>query len=345
MKLLLLDYISYTYHMNFNKIHVEALLEMGHQLHLVGRRGQFDNIENNASVVISEIPERFFSERPLHAISFRLQGIARLLWVKANIKWGEYDAVIVLTYDILSLAAFHIKEKTYLINHTNVQELWSKLKLFMTRKLPENYIHVALNEEMERKLKELLPGKIVYHIPHGVCAPLGAGREPAFLNKERKFLFCPVNRNYDSAYVKQLLEDPHLLDYLRKQKVTLFIKESMKVQCDSEAVINVTADLGKEEYNYMIQHAVAVLLPYEEAFKYRCSGIFFECVANQTPVISTGIEAMRIYESLVEMRTFTDVNGLLDAIEYYLNNSPRENDLSAFNPQGYWARALDNSFV
>lgn len=345
MKLLLLDYISYTYHMNFNRIHVEALLEMGHQLHLVGRRGQFDNIEKNADIVISEIPERFFSERPLHALSFRLQGIARLFWVKSNIQWDEYDAVIVLTYDILSLSTFRIKQHTYLINHINVQELWSKLKLFLTRKLPKNYIHVALNQEMERKLKELLPGKIVCHIPHGVCSPSGTSKRPAFLDKERKFLICPVNRNYDPDFVKQLFENPRLLGFLREQGVTLLVKESMKVRGDSDLVVNVPADLGKEEYNYMIQNAAAVLLPYEEAFKYRCSGIFFECVANQTPVISTDIEAMRIYESMVEMRVFSDIDGLIDAIAYYLKNTPRANDLSAFNPIGYWARAFDNTLA
>lgn len=339
MKLLLVDYISYPGHRNFNKIHIESLLELGHEIHLVGRRGQFDDIENNNNISISQIPDCFFNSLPFYAVTFRLQGIAALLWVKKHIQISSYDAIIVLTYDILSVIAFRSKKPVILINHNNVSQLWSKIKLFITRKLPDNYIHVTLNQDMEARLKELFPDKRVYHVPHGICAPSEKLIKPTICSEDDKFLFCPINRNFDRQFVKGLFENSSFVNYLREHNLRLFVKEQLGV-CNCDVIINAPKSMIVEQYNYMIQKAVAVILPYGENFKYRCSGIFFECVARHTPIIATQLNAMAIYNNDVNMRMFTTPPELITSIEYYLKNKLNTTDLSAFNPTIYWERIL-----
>lgn len=113
MKLLLIDYVSYSGHRNFNKIHIDVLHKLGHEVYLAGRKNQFDNIELCEKNVVMEIPEMLFKELPVSSITFRLQGIFALLWTKRHIKWSDYDAVIILTYDILSFFVFRIKQKPY----------------------------------------------------------------------------------------------------------------------------------------------------------------------------------------------------------------------------------------
>lgn len=340
MKLLLIDYVSYSGHRNFNKIHIDVLHKLGHEVYLAGRKNQFDNIELCEKNVVMEIPEMLFKELPVSSITFRLQGIFALLWTKRHIKWSDYDAVIILTYDILSFFVFRIKQKTLLINHNNVPQLWSKIKLGLTRNLPHNYIHIALNTEIERRLKELLPGKIVYHVPHGICPPSGDIKRPSFVLKNEKFLLCPVNSNYDSLFVKDVFEDRQLYDYLLSVNLTLYVKASMKINCDGKVIKEVPPQMAASEYNFMLQNAHAVLLPYGEGFKYRCSGIFFECVARDTPIIATNLEAMAIYKDDVDLQLFTDVEGLIACIDTLKNKEEFVYNKESFNPYNYWINVL-----
>ncbi len=342
MKLLLLDYISFKGHQNFNKIHIDALLALGHELILVGRKGQFDNIETSVNVCKLEIPEVLFKEYPVPAISFRLQGMSALFWIKKHIRESDYDAVIILTYDILSLFMFRIKQKTFLINHNNVPQLWSKVKLFFTRRLPKNYIHIALNKEMEGRLKELLPDREIYHVPHGICPPSKTVKMPTFVKVDERYLLCPVNNNYDATFVKRVFEDQRFYQYMCSHNITLFVKDSIGVKCDKAVIKSIPSTLEKDEYNYLLDNAMAVILPYGEGFKYRCSGIFFECIARSIPVITTQLDAFKIYKENVDMGMFVDVDSLIDAVDYYLHNTYRKCNMQIFSPYKYWADIFKN---
>jgi len=336
MKLLVLDYISYSGHKNFNKVHIESLIRLGVDVELMGRKGQFDNIDNVDMFKVYNMPEWLFKNYPLPSISFRLQGIASLIWVKKHIKCREYDAILVLTYDILSLFTFRISNTVILVNHNNVPQLWSKVKYNFTKWLPKDYIHIALNEEMEQRLKLLFPLKSVFHVPHGICPPSLALEKPTFIKSSDSFLFCPVNRNYDGVFVTELFENKSFLDFLEKKKLFLLVKDNVKITVASKNIIKVSSSLPLAEYNYLLQNSVAVILPYDKQFKYRCSGIFFECVARQKPIIATEIDAMKIYQQNVDMRLFSTADELIIAIDYYLNNKAQEGNLSVFNPQAYW---------
>lgn len=336
MRILVIDYISYPGHQIFNKIHIDALAEMGFELHLVGREGQFNNIDIRENISVSKIPERYYKTNIIPAVSFRIQGIRTLLWIKRHIDYKDYEAVIFLTYDILSLFIFHIRQKTYLINHNNVSQLWSRVKLYFTRNLPHNYIHIALNIDMENRLKELLPHRAVYHVPHGICSPSSNVVRPHFFKSDGIFLFCPINRNFDISFITSVFESDELIEYLRKKNLPLYVKASLGIRCKHPLIRLVPSDINAAEYNYMVQQAAVVILPYNNDFKYRCSGIFFECVASNTPIVTTKLDSMAIYKQDVNMKMFSNVVELINAIDFYLNNNRSSNNLNAFNPILYW---------
>lgn len=339
MKLLLLDYISYSGHRNFNEIHIKALHDSGHFLTLLGRKGQFDNISIKNNVQVKEMPSCFYGDYPITPISFRIAGIASLLWVKTHIKLKEYDAIIILTYDILSLFVFRTSVPVFLINHNNVPQLWSKIKLSLTRGLPFNYIHIALNKDMESHLRKLLPSKQVFHVPHGICPPSADMEKPSFIRENERFLFCPVNRNYDTAIVEEIFGDMQLNTYLKENGIKLYVKEKLKENCN-DVIKCVPQNIDNKQYNFMLQHAIAVILPYGKGFKYRCSGIFFECVSQNTPIITTKLKSMAEYEEDIEMKMFTTVRELIDAIKYYQYYKPKEICLTKFEPKKYWDKAI-----
>lgn len=342
MDLLLVDYISVKGHKNFNKIHIESLLRLGCKLHLVGRKGQFDNIDPTPNVIISYIPERLFKHHVFGQLTERLYGIMRLWWINIKIKPIQYDATVFLIYDILSMFFFRNAAKIYLVNHNNVSQLSNCLKYWMTRHLPAKYTHITLNEEMEKRLRDLLPEKKIKMVPHGICAPISLISKPPFVLDNQRFLFCPVNRNYDNFFVKNLFESKEFKEFLHINKMVLFLKESMPVVADGANVVKIEDRIDLSFYNYLLKESVAVILPYGSEFKYRSSGILFECVARNKPILATNIDALAIYKDKVEMRFFEDATTLVTGVKYYLCSPVINNKIELFKPDLYWTKALAN---
>ena len=58
----MIDYLSPNGHENFDKIHIEALVNLGHNLTLVGKKGQFDKVENKDKINIEVLPPWAFKQ-------------------------------------------------------------------------------------------------------------------------------------------------------------------------------------------------------------------------------------------------------------------------------------------
>ncbi len=339
MNLLLVDYISTKGHQNFNRIHIESLLRLGHSILLVGKKGQFDNIEVTDSLKKTDIPDWMFKHLPLGQLTERLMGVLRLLWIRGHFRRTNNDAVVFLIYDVLSFFFYRTKQKVFIINHNNVSQLFSRVKLCLTKRLPLNYTHIALNEEMEQRLKDLLPGRSVFLVPHGVCPPSSVITKPPFVEAGERFIICPVNRNYDNSFVKGVFESEQLRSYLDNNNTRLYIKESMPIEASS-AVCIIAERIDYGSYNYLLKNSAAVILPYSSEFQYRSSGILFECIAYNKPIIAYDIMAMRIYLDKVEMKLFSDTSSLIACIDYYLNNTVVKHNVKSFIPDSFWMTAL-----
>lgn len=335
MNILLIDYISYKEHRNFNKIHINVLLKLGHILTLVGKKGQFDEYKDDSRVRIISLPYERNSLK---------DEIANLWWIKQKCLSHDVNLIVVLTYNILSLFTFRVSIPTFVINHTNVSQMDESLKgyikLLLTKSLPRNYAHICLNEEMRHRLLELIPNHNVYHVPHGICPINTNMKRPDFIRNER-YLFCPINRNFDVEFVDNLFSSSLLTDTLESKDMILYVKDKLISNCSLERIIKVPNTLSMEEYNYLITHACAIILPYGKRFKYRCSGIFFECVARDIPIIATDISAMRIYKNDVNLFLFKDINGLVESIGKLSEISETRNNKELFNPYQYWHKILE----
>ena len=78
----------------------------------------------------------------------------------------------------------------------------------------------------------------------------------------------------------------------------------------------------------MMKEALAVFLPYNSSdFQYRCSGIFFECVAFSSHIIASELPSMNMYKNNVDISYVADINSFVKAIEYSLNSNKHECDL------------------
>ena len=345
MKILIIDYLSYKAHQNFNKIHFDALVKMGHSLHLVGREGQFDNMKECNKVIISRLPEFFFRKFSFSFASlvYRIIYVMCLLWVRTHFRFNNYDAIIVPTYDPMSIFALRTCKKTILITH-DAHYLDNRVKLFFLKQTPKHYIHIGLSEEMTFHIQELLPNRKVFHVPHGLCQPPVQMKKPDFIKKGEKFLFCPVNSLYNKEFVNGMLNDDILNNYLKNNNIKIYVKKQLVMNNNSDNIIRIDNMLTKEEYDYMIKYSKAVIIPYYKEYKYRCSGIMFECVACDTPVLATRLSAWTYLEKIINIQMFENTQQLINGIDYYEKKGVAHVDKSYFNPISYWSSVFEKMY-
>ena len=346
MSILFIDYLSYWGHKNFNKIHIESLLDLGFHLHLVGRVGFFKEFEGYPNVKITGIPDYFYNKYPWPALTSRLLMAALLIWLRINIKSTNKGGVVISAYDILSFWLFRAKGTVFIINHNNIEQLQSKIKLQLTKMLPPNYIHIALNKNMEVRLKELLPDYQTEFVPHGTITPRYSFKRPTFLHEKEVYLFCPVNQNIDSQLFRDLISSTEVESYLKEHNISFYIKKQLGDSHESSVFKWIDSKLIDEEYNYMIKKSLAIVLPYNtKDFQYRCSGILFECFAYNSKIITTNLPSMSNYISTLGIPCFYDPRSFISSIENCLSSDERDYDISVFSPAPYWKNVIQRNNI
>lgn len=340
LNILILDYLSYKGHRFFNRIHIQALLSLGYNLTLVGKEGQFDEYVGKIKTIV--IP----SPKPKLAITnyYIFRDIASLNWIKSNIEFDKYDRIIIPTYDILSFSFFRIHQKTFVVNHNNIslfaESKIGKIRLWLTKQLPTNYTHICLNTLMKDELQKLLPSKTVVQVPHGLCKASSILKKPEFIANDESFIFCPVNRNFDKDKLETILNSKVLHTKLKELKLRFYIKDVIPYNGNCEMIVKVGSLLSREEYNYMLQNSKAVVLPYGKQFGYRCSGILFESISNDTHVIASNIKAMRVYAGKASISFFDNIEDFCSCLDECINIKVY-NTLDFFDPSIRWKEILN----
>lgn len=344
MRILFIDNISYKAHKYFNQLHIETLLELGHTLHIIGRKGHFDNIEDDERIERSDVPEFFYNKHPESPLSIRLRWIACLLWLRFKFRPSKYDAVLVMTYDPMAIWVYRTKKTVMLVTHDG-HYLDNKVKLFALRSTPKHYIHICINKGMERHLKELLPDREVCYVPHGLYRPSFNFKVPSYVKEGERFLFCPINMKYEKYFVQMLMEDKTLHSYLEQNNIVFYVKQQLLGRnSTSPMIIPIDNDIPKPEYDYFMQNAFAVIIPYDKEYKYRSSGIMLECVIRDTPVLTTKLEAMAEFNGKINLRMFENVNELIEGLEYFKNTPLITVDKKIYHPLPYWKNVFSTYF-
>ena len=336
MNILVIDYLGEKGHRKFNRIHFETIESLGNEIFYVGREGQFPGLlkENNNLI----IPEFFYKKRIMSSLLSRIAMIRCLLWIKKRVTF-KYDCIIIPTYDALSVGSIYYDKPVIVINHNNVGQLNNFIKKTVTKWVTSKMIHVVLNRDMEKRLKNILPKAKIFFIPHGYY-PIGKVLKPTFITGDQRFIICPINRNYDPSYTSSLFSSPEWNKFLQDNRIEMYVKKGI-VDNSSERIHIIDNNLSLEEYEYLIKNSISVILPYDERFKYRCSGIFFECIAADKPIVLSDIEAFNEYHNVSGIFYFWNLLSLLSSAEESLNNIPPRN-LENFQPKPFWANLLNN---
>lgn len=338
MKILVIDYLSYSNHQRFNKLHIDTLKSMGHSLSLVGRKGHFNSCSNIVDEIVN-IPDKYYKNFPCRPVSIRLSSIGALLWIRRNIDLRQFDVILFLAYDIMSLWTFRTSKITLLMNHNNVGQLDSKVKLYLTQKLPKNYQHIALNPEMTDRLKELEPQRAVTYIPHGLIDSVGESNSS--FKKDEIYFVCPINRNFDYDFCKKIFDSKQLHGYLGEKNLKLYIKQHLPYSGLCESIQILDNNMPYDDYVNLLRGAKGVILPYGVDFRYRCSGIFFECVLYDVPIIARDISAFRYYKEGNNLFLFHDEDTLIKSMSDCLEGKVTSFNKDSLKPFNYWEKLIE----
>lgn len=343
MNVLVIDSYDDHYHNQFNDIHIKALVATNNNVIIAGRCNHYgEHIEKIVHKVIN-IPSCLYCKRYTKGIRVffsRVFDVIRLIYLNAIIKKANIDRIVFIRYDIMTIPFFVTLKKVYLINHQTANDLENSIKNIILKIMPKNYIHIALNETIKEYIISKLPNRNVITIPHGLLSSFNVSDTINYSNLYgERIIFCSATSSVDAELLQQIIESEKVSQYLVRQNINLLIKSKCTFNKKSN-IYSIDGFIDKDVYQWLIKKSIAVFLPYNKSFGYRVSGVFFECVANNTAVITSNIDAFKSYKTNQQpIHCINDELDFINSIESILCQNKVWNK-SEFDPIPYWVNVL-----
>lgn len=319
MNILFIDTESFPSHINFNRIHISKLLEEGHHVSCIFRIGYFQKLGIENISMIHEIPNKYYKKGNDTRIIGRIFYLRRLLNIRKYIKSKKYDIIINSYYDetVLPFAFFH--RGLYLINHINIGGLRYKLKLFFFKLVSKRNQQIVLTKDSQEYLNSM--GLKSIYVRHGIpdVYPVNLPR-PVWM-KFKYSIFSPSATSSDEKFLTSLISSKEFVSYLERNDI-LFIIRSNQLSSTCKNILIIDYFMSNEEYMACFTQSDIIFVCYKPTFRYRASGILWECIANSKNVAIRNIPGMTEYKEIFDISSFFyNEQDLLNTINTILNCS------------------------
>lgn len=285
-KVLFIDFTFHSGHINFNRIHIDAIKSAGYDVRLILHSDIADNMDYPNEDYVLKLP-RCLNQRQDSPILNRVIFLVVLLWIKIKvINFSQYSHVVISNCDELTLGILPLCRNMYIMCH-NTASVHSIVKRFFLKRLAKHNNFLVFDEYMKKPFVE--NGiKSVKIISHGCVAPYGHYNDenlPTMIKGFSKLIFHPSPR-VDSSFVGNLIADDKLCEYLQKNDILLLIhgdKEEYKNLSDN--ILFISGFLPIKVYQAIFMKADIILLAYPTTFQNQVSGVSYECIANQKNIL------------------------------------------------------------
>lgn len=303
MKVLYVDYFQKDGHVNFNRIHIDALRRAGHQVDLVLHREIATQLPYPDADYVLQLPRilRFRQGKPLLN---RIVFFAALIYILLRVRVKNYDKVMLGCIDEISFGMLPLSRDAYIYAHGNgrflpVADEKPSLKFRMMQRLAPSATFVVFNDYMAKPFREAgFPNVKV--ISHGCVPPFDAVPAAALealpfsITTDMHIVFHPSGK-CNEDFVRQALADTALQAFLAETNTHIVLRNRPKwADADSiPANIHfVNGFLSTELYQALFLRADTILMCYPSSFHHQVSGVSFECVANQKLVLALAAEPL-----------------------------------------------------
>lgn len=264
-------------------------------------------------------------------------------------KMERFDAVISVTYNEVGFAFgkkyFRDLSKVLLMSHNN-------LDLVLNNKIKE-----ILFNTYAHKVKHLVQCKFIkeefsksFNIPQ---KEIGVWMHPQNRNEEGLhrstdiFDCVGISNSNDDVIIKEIIEREHDTGYIKKHGLRVVLRSKL-YEFDDGYLKVFKGFLEKDQYDYYINNAKCIFLPFPTGFKLRMSGTLVDAFSNCKPIIGTPIALfkacseqypaiMRIYSPDLFVEQIKDCNKSLSGdlyqrfIEVHSDNSVLNNMTDELN--------------
>lgn len=312
-KVLFVDYTYQKGHVNFNRIHIDAIKAAGYDVDIVLHSEIAASLGYPVEDYVLKLPN-CLRQRDNSPILNRMVYIIILLWIKIKVlRFSKYAHVVVSSCDEPTLGLLPLCRNMYIMCH-NTASVYSKVKRFFLRRLSRHNTFLVFDEYM--KAPFLKYGiKNVKIVSHGCVPPFEPCCEenlPAEMQGFRKVIFHPSSKA-DTSFVESLVTDAKLCEYLQKEGILLLIhgKKDEKWSL-SDNIRFISGFLPTEVYHAVFMKADVILLAYPSSFQNQVSGVSFECVANHKNIL------VREHPALAYCRDFYNYDPIFSSNEELL---------------------------
>lgn len=294
MRILYVDYYQQDGHVNFNRIHIDALREAGHSVELVlhdeiARQLPFSR--DNYALLLP----RCLRVRKGKPFLNRIVFLVALLYIYIRVRVKQYDKVFLGCIDEISYSIFPLRPDSFIFAHGNGRFLPASdgslqagaTKYRAMQRLSAQSTFIVFNDYMAQPfLRARFPH--VKTISHG-CVPAFEPSTDDALNSlhlaispDAKLIFHPSGK-CNEDFLRQTLADTRLHAFLQAQGIYIILRNRPSWVTEDQVpanIIFVDGFLSNELYRALFLRADAILMCYPASFHHQVSGVSFECAAN-----------------------------------------------------------------
>lgn len=238
--------------------------------------------------------------------------ICRMLFRK------EYDAILIVTYDNISLSIMWtlLKRKPiYIIHHNNIDGFRDKAENFFFKRYMNHVNHIVFAEFIKEGLisKMNVNRDRVFVLDHPLVKMLTIDVGNDCINKETtNKIFVSLGLGSDENLIQQLIEIDKENGYFENNCMKLILRSRLN-NYESKGLKVFTGILPEDEYYKLYKMSSAYLLLYPETFQNRFSGSILNALQCGKCVISTDIPIARYFSTYYpnNCRIITNIENLL----------------------------------
>lgn len=279
-KVIYIDYILRPGHVNFNRIHIDALRETGCNVRLVLYKSIKEELPYNDSDYDFIIPN-CLGMKEGHRFFNRIAFLVVLFLIKLKVSLFQYDYVYVANFDEITMGIFPLCRNMLLVAHANGMGLKNRIKRPFLKKLARHNTFLVFNECLASAFRA---GGInsLRIISHGCVDIVSPPKEcfPSLHLEKYALVVFHASPKICTEFITKIIENAEVIKTLEKYNILLILRNLKDHPVSSgRHVVSINKYLTKEEYNFLMSRSDAILIAYGEQFKNQVSGVSFESVS------------------------------------------------------------------
>jgi len=302
LKILYIDLLSPVGHLNLNKIFLNLINNIA-SLDVASRKDYIkeDFVTFNKVLKLYPIPGSYYNFNT--KLDYRIKNIKKIKWVLKNIEVNTYDIVFISSYETISFSMAwpkKIKPRVLILNHNNIEELKNGLKYFFFRLIPDYVEHIVFENYMKEYLisKAKILNKIwVLPYPFDITklqdSELNEYSKDKLNNHKGEIIFAPSNSN-DEEFIMNLINSQKRKKIFVNLPFKIVIR-SRKYKYKDEKLLVYKDYLEYKEYLYNFSKAKMILLPFPKTYKFRISGVLFDCIVFRKKFLASSNIIFKYY--------------------------------------------------